>query len=68
MRAENFLLLALQQIADQQPLSAQGRIARIAMVQYDTVYGDRCFNISEQGPSLSDSGTGLSDKLPGRGA
>ena len=64
MNADHFLLLALQQIADQQPSSAQGRIARVALVQYDTMYGDRCFNDSEQGGTLSDGRTGMSEKLP----
>ena len=48
--AESYLLNVIQQIADQEPNTPQGKFARIALIQYDTVYGDRLWNAAEQGP------------------
>lgn len=46
--AESYLLNVIQQIADQEPNTAQGRLARTALIQYRTVFGDNCFNAREQ--------------------
>jgi len=48
--AESYLLNAIQQIADQEPNTPQGKLARTALVQHATVYGDRLWNAAEQGP------------------
>ena len=46
--AESYLLNVIQQIADQEPNTPQGKLARTALVQYATVYGDNCWNAREQ--------------------
>ena len=48
---ESYLLNVIQQIADQEPNTPQGKLARTALVQYATVYGDNCWNAAEQGPA-----------------
>ena len=50
--AESYLLTVIQQIADQEPNTPQGKMARMALTQYATVYGDNCFNAREQGNTV----------------
>ena len=52
--AESYLLNVIQQIADQEPHTPQGKLARTALVQYATVYGDNCWNAREQNGDAPD--------------